>query len=143
MLIGLQSQVKHLTRLIALLVHEFVADSQEAREAGLNNLVEVLSVIAVGGLVAEGTADGKQTLQASEDGARVIRVQKLEGEIHELWPAGWEVILKDSLEDGNELLADEAFGSSKNRQKAVSYTSLLIFRDCGGGGFGRVPLAIP
>jgi len=50
--------------------------------------------------------------------------------------------LEDSLEDGNELLADEGFGRSEDWQKAVSYTSLLFFRDYSGGGVGRVPLII-
>jgi hypothetical protein len=50
--------------------------------------------------------------------------------------------LEDSLENGNELLADKAFGSSENRQKAVSYASLFIFGDRVRGGLGRVTLVV-
>lgn len=59
MLIGLQGKVKHLASLIALLVHQLVADSQKSREACLDDLIKVLSVVGIGRLIAEGTADGK------------------------------------------------------------------------------------
>lgn len=142
MLVGLQCQVKHLASLIALLVHQLVADGQQAGEAGLDNLIKVLPIIAVCRLVSKGAANGQQTLQASEDGTGVICVEELEGEVHEPRPAGREIILKDSLEDGDELLADEGLGSSKNRQEAVSHASLLIFGDEGSGGLGGVPLVV-
>jgi hypothetical protein len=101
-----------------------------------------LSVVAIGRLVTEGAADSEQALQTGEDRARVIRVQKLKGEVHKSRPTSGEVILEDSLEDGDELLADEAFGSSENRQKAVSYASLFIFGNWVRGGLGRVPLIV-
>lgn len=102
----------------------------------------MLSVIAISRLVTEGTANSEQALQTSEDRTRIIRVQELEGEIHKSWPTSGEIILEDSLEDGDELLANEAFGSSEDRQKAVSHASLLIFGDRVGGGFGRVSLIV-
>lgn len=81
-------------------------------------------------------------MQTSKNGAWVIYIQEFESEVHKSWPSSGEVILEDSLKDGDKLLADEAFGGSKNRQKAVSHTSLLIFGDWGGRGLGRVTLIV-
>jgi hypothetical protein len=74
MLVGLEGQVKHLTSLIALLVHQLVTDGEKTGECRLHNLIKVLSIIAVGRFIAERTADGEQTLQTSKNGTGVIRV---------------------------------------------------------------------
>lgn len=63
MLVGLESQVQHLSRLIALLVNELVANREQSREAGLHDLVKVLSVFGVGRLVSESAAQGEQALE--------------------------------------------------------------------------------
>lgn len=134
--------MKHLASLITLLIHQLVADGQQAGETGLDNFIKVLSIIAVGRFVAESAADGKKTLQASEDGARVIGVEELESEVHEPGPTGREIILKDSLENGDKLLANEAFGGSEDGQKAVSDASLFVFGDECSGRLRRVALVV-
>ena len=67
MFIGLESQVKHLAGLITFLIHELVANSEQPREAILNNGVELCSVLIVVGLVSESTAYSKQTLKTSKN----------------------------------------------------------------------------
>lgn len=141
-LVGLEGQVQHLTGLIALLVHQLIADGQQAGEAGLDNVVEMTAVIAVIRLVAESAADGEQTLQTGENRAGGVCVEELEGEVHKPRPSGGEVILKNALEDGDELLADQALGGGEDGQEAVSDACLFVFGDEGGGVLGRVRVRV-
>jgi hypothetical protein len=136
--------MQHLTGLVALLVDQLIADSEQAGEASLDNLVKVLAVVAVGGLVAEGAADGEQALQAGEHGARAVGVEQLHGVVHKARPFGREVGLQDALEDGDELLADETLGGGEERHEAISNAGLFIFgyQVLVGDLFGRVPGAI-
>jgi hypothetical protein len=62
MFIGLQSKVKHLASLIALLVHQLVADGQKTRKACLHDPVKLCPVVAIGRLVTEGAANSEQAL---------------------------------------------------------------------------------
>lgn len=62
MSVSLESQVQHLTGLVALLVDKLIADGKEAGEAVVDNLVKVLAVILFGTLVSESSADGQQAL---------------------------------------------------------------------------------
>jgi hypothetical protein len=47
MLVRLQSKMQHLASLFALLVHQLVANGEQTGEAGLDNLVKVLPVLAL------------------------------------------------------------------------------------------------
>lgn len=93
MLIGLQGEVQHFTGLIALLIYQLVADGQKAGEAGLDNVIEVDSVVAIGGLVAEGAADGEETLKSSKRRAGIVGVEQLQSKVHEARPSGREIVL--------------------------------------------------
>lgn len=90
-LVSLEREVKHLARLVALLVHQLIADGQHPWEADLDNLVEMHPILALHSLVPEGAADGEQALEAGQDRARVIRVEKLGGEVHEARPSTGKV----------------------------------------------------
>lgn len=125
-LVSLQSKMKHLARLVALLVHELVADRQQPREAGLDNLVKVLPVVAVSGPITEGATEGEQALQTSQDRARIVGVEKLHGEVDVSRPACGKVALQHALEDGDKLLADERLGAGEEGDEAVSHASLLL-----------------
>jgi hypothetical protein len=59
--------VKHLTSLIAFLIHELVANGKQAREAVLNNGIKLGSFLVVVRLVSECSANGQQTLKPSQD----------------------------------------------------------------------------
>jgi hypothetical protein len=56
--------MQHLTGLIALLGHQLVAHRQQPREASLDDLVEIGSVVALVSLEAVGPADRQKTLEA-------------------------------------------------------------------------------
>lgn len=141
MLVGLESEVKHLTGLVALLVDQLVADGQQTGETGLDNAVKVLPIVAVAGLEAESTADGEQALQAGQNGGGVVGVEQLRGEAHEVGPSTGEIGLEDALDDGDELLADEGVGVGEQGDEAVSNAALFLvgYQFAGGDGFGGVP----
>lgn len=141
MLVGLQSQVEHLASLVALLVHQLVADGQQSGETRFNDVVKVLAVIGVGRFVTERTADGQQTLQTSEDGAGSICVEKLEGEVHKSRPSRGKVILENALQNRDKLLTDEALGGSENGQQSISDAGLFLFGD-ELRGFARVGVCV-
>lgn len=128
-LVRLEGQVKHLAGLVALLSDQLIADSKQPGEAGLNDLVEVDSIVAVRGLESVGAADGKQALQASEDGGGVVRVEELHGVVHEGRPLLREVEVQDALENGDQLLPDQPLGGGHDGQQAVAEARLLIFGD--------------
>lgn len=97
MLVGLKGEMQHLSGLVALLRDELVADSKEAGEAGLDDPVKVLTVLAVDALVPKSTAEGQEALETGKDGCRVVDVEELQGEVDEAGPAGREVVLQDTL----------------------------------------------
>lgn len=119
--------MQHLTSLVTFLVHQLVTNGQETWEAGLDNLVKVLTIIALGRLVAERAANSQETLQTSQNGAGIIGIQQLQGEVHEARPAAWEIALQNSLQDRNELLANQSLGGGQDGHETVSDASLLIF----------------
>jgi len=67
MLIGLQGDVKHLGSLVALLVHQLVADDQQTGESSLDDSVKWGSGITIARLEAVGTADGQKALQTGQN----------------------------------------------------------------------------
>jgi hypothetical protein len=107
MLVGLESQVKHLASLIALLVNQLIANGQEAREAGLDNVIKVLSVGTIRRFEPESTADGEEALKAGENRTRIVCVEEFGGVVHKVGPSAGEIGLQNALDNGNELLADE------------------------------------
>lgn len=127
MFVCLESQVQHLASLVAFLVHQLIADGQESRETGFNNVVEVLSVLALVGLVSESTTYGKETLQTSQRRVRIIGVQQLQGEFQESRPPAGEITLQNALQNGNKLLADEPLGGSQDGHQTVSDPDFFIF----------------
>lgn len=108
--------MEHLPRLFALLGHQLGRDGQQPGEASLDNLVKVGSVLPIASLEAVGAADGQQTLQAGEDRARIVGVQELDGEVHKGRPFLGKVPVQNSLQDGDELLSDEASGGGQDGQ---------------------------
>lgn len=108
--------MKHLSRLLAFLCHQFTRDGQQPGEAGLDNLVEVGPVLSISGFEPVGPANGQEALQTSEDRRRIVRVQELYRKVHKGWPFLGKVPVQDPLQDGNELLPDEALGGGQNRQ---------------------------
>lgn len=58
MLVTLEGDVQHLAGLVTLLVHQLIAYYQQPGEAGLDNLVEVGSAVAVACFEAVCAADG-------------------------------------------------------------------------------------
>lgn len=74
MLVGFESEMQHLARLVAFLVHQLIADSQESRESSFDDAVKVRSVLALVGFVPESAADGEQALQASQRRVRIVGV---------------------------------------------------------------------
>lgn len=121
--------MKHLASLIALLRDELVADGQQSGEAGLDNLVEMDSVIAVRRLESVGAADGEKTLQTSQNGGGIVRVQELHSVVHEVGPLLGEIEMQDALEDGDQLLPDQPLRGGHDGQQAVAEARLLIFGD--------------
>lgn len=81
-LVRLQSNMKHFSRLFALLCHQLGRDGQQSGKAGLNDLVEVAPILAVAGLEAVRPAYSQKALQSSEDGGGLVRIQKLYCEVH-------------------------------------------------------------
>jgi len=143
MLVGLESQVKHLTSLITLLVDQLVANGQEAREAGLDNVVKVLSVGTIRRFEPERAADGKEALKAGENGTSIVCVEEFGGKVHKVGPSAGEVGLQNALDDRNELLADEGIRVCEKRHEAVSDAGLFLLGDDGcSRGLGRVPRTI-
>lgn len=127
MLVAFESKVKHLASLVTLLIHQLVADGNQTREGVLDNGIEVLSIGAVGVLVSEGTANTQQALQAGQNGAGIIGVQKLVGKIHKARPPAREVALQHPLQHRNELLADGGVCASEDGDETISNARLLIF----------------
>ena len=115
-LVCLKSNVKHLTGLLAILVHQLIADSQQSREADFDDLFELRTVVCVAHLIAERTADSEQTLQASENSGGVVGVQQLNGVIHESRPSLGEVEVQDALKNGDKLVADQSLGAGEDGQ---------------------------
>lgn len=74
MLVRFESEMQHLARLVALLVHQLIANSQESGESGLDDAVKVRSVLALVGFVAESAADCEQALQTSQRRVRIVGV---------------------------------------------------------------------
>lgn len=116
MLVSLQSDMEHLSRLFALLGHQLGRDGQQSGEASLDNLVKVGSVLPIAGLEAVGAADSQEALQAGEDRTRVVGVQELDSEVHKSRPFLGEVPVQNSLQDGDKLLSNEAGGGGQDGQ---------------------------
>jgi cell division protein ZapA (FtsZ GTPase activity inhibitor) len=109
MLVRLEGEVKHLARLVALLIDQLIADRQHSGETKLDNLVKVLPIVTFHCLVSKCTADGEQALKTSKNRARAVGIEQLNGEIHETRPSVGKVGLQNSLQHGNELMAHERF----------------------------------
>lgn len=119
--------MQHLTSLIALLGYKFIANGQHTGKAGLNNLVEMLSILALNRLVSKSTAYSQQTLETSQDGACIVGVEELHSEVHKSGPAAREVALENTLENGDELLSNKWLGLSQNGNDAIADAGFFIF----------------
>lgn len=74
MLVRFESEMQHLARLVALLVHQLIANSQESREPSLDDAIKVRSVLALVGFVAESAADCEQALKTGQRRVRIVGV---------------------------------------------------------------------
>lgn len=110
MLVSFQSQVQHLTGLIALLSHQLIADGEKPRKTSLDDLIEMDATLALRGTESPGATHGEEALQAGQDGARVVGIEKLHGIIHEVGPLVGEIEVQNPLKNGNYLLTDQACG---------------------------------
>lgn len=93
MLVCFEGEMQHLARLVALLVHQLIANGQEPRESSLDNAIKVRSVLALVGFVPESAADGEQALQTSQRRVRIVGVEQLQGELQESRPSAGEITL--------------------------------------------------
>ena len=98
--------MQHLTSLVTLLGHQLVAYGEQPREAGLDDLVEVGSVVTLVGLETICPADGQEALEAGQDRGGIVGVEELDGEVQEARPSLREVITQDSLYYRDKLVAD-------------------------------------
>lgn len=87
MLVGLEGQVQHFASFVTLLVDELVANTQQTREAALNDLVKLCAVIAFGRLITEGPAKSQQALQTSKYGTRLVDVEQVHRVVDEARPS--------------------------------------------------------
>ena len=126
MLVRLERNVQHLASLVAVLVHQLVADGQKTREVGLDDLVELRPALAVGSFEPVGTADGEQTLQTSLYRWGIIGVEKLYCVVHKGRPSLGEIEVEDSLEDRYELLPHKSRRSGEDGQKPILESCLRI-----------------
>ena len=86
-LVSLEREMQHLTGLVTLLVDQLIANAEQAREAALDNLVEVSTVIALCCLVSESPAKCQKTLKTSKNGSRLVGVEQLHSEIDKSRPS--------------------------------------------------------
>lgn len=119
--------MQHLSRLVALLVYQFVTDGQKAGEDVGNNLVKVLSIIVLSGHEAESSAQGKQAVQTGHDRGGIVCVEQLGRVVGKLRPFRREVVLEDSLDNGDNLLSDEALGGNEQGDESFSDGGLFGF----------------
>ncbi len=127
MLVSLQSDMQHLSRLVTLLVDQLVANGQEPGEARGHNLVELRPVRTVARLEPVRAADGQETLKSCQDRARIVDVEQSDGEVHKARPLIGEVEVEDALKDGNELLANQGLGAREDGEQPLSKSGFLIF----------------
>lgn len=142
MLVRLESQMKHLTSLFTFLIHQFIADCEQAREAVLYDCVELGSVCVVVRFVSVCAANGQQALETSKHRAGGIGIQQFRGEVHESGPSAREIVLQHALENRNELLTNSTIRGGKNWHQAVSDAGLLVFSYCIFAIVGLVPSTI-
>lgn len=112
MLVSLEDNVQHLSRLLAVVVDQLLANNQQAWKSRLNDLIEVCSSITA--LESVHSADSQKALESSKDAAWIGGVEEVQGDIHELWPFCWEVVVEDLLEGWNELRANWCWGRGEH-----------------------------
>lgn len=127
MLISLESEVQHLSSLLARLIQQSGANSKQSWEGRRNNLIKVRPAIAT--LVPEHPANGEQALEARKDRRGIIRIEQLHGDIHEAGPFRWEIEVQDLLQDRDELSADLRLRRRQHRQQTISESRLLVLGD--------------
>lgn len=118
--------MKHLTSLVALLVHQFIADLEQTGEAGLDDFVEFGAAALLGALEAVGTAGHEKTLQAGEDGQGIVGVQQAQCDVHKVGPFAGKVEVEDALDGLEELLSNGTLAGGQNGQYAVPESGLLV-----------------
>lgn len=126
MLVSFEDNVQHLSSLLAVVVDQLLANNQQAWESRLNDLVEVYSSITA--LESVHSADSQKALESSKDAAWIGGVEEVQGDIHELWPFRWEVVVEDLLEGWNELRANWCWGRGEHWEETAAEARLLILR---------------
>lgn len=130
MLICLHDRPHNLASLNAFFCDQTVSNAQKKRESNRHHLVKVSPNLS--NFESVNSAYGQQALNASKDGARIVRAQELYCNIEEIGPLGRKVVGEDFLEGRNELSADLRGGRSEDRNEAVTERCFLFF----GYGFG-------
>lgn len=133
MLVCLDDHLEHITGISAVLIDELISDGEDGGESGGGDAVELLTLVGVA-LEAVDATQRQQTLDTGKDRLDIIRVQKLEGDIHVRGPALREVVVQDLSNQGEELLADGGRGGRKSGHKALAQDGLLLLGDRGDRG---------
>lgn len=128
-LVRLDHKTKHLRSLQAFLVHQPLANAEQLRERVLDDLIELLPLLA--GLKPVHATNCQQALQTGVDGVRIVGTQQLQSQVQESRPLFGEVMLQNLLEEGNQLGADIGRRRGQGRDEPLTETRLL-----GWGGSG-------
>lgn len=123
MLISLDDNAKHLTRLQALLIDQTLTDAQQLGERVLHNLVKLLALLSC--LETVNTANSQQALQTCVHGVRIVGTQELKSQIEETRPLLGEIVLQDLLEKGDQLGADIGGRRGQGRDQSLAEAGLL------------------
>lgn len=91
----------------------------------LHDLIELLSLLT--GLEPVDPADRQKALQTRIDRTCVIGAEELQSKIQESGPLLGEVVLKNLLEEGDQLIADIGRGRGQCRDKSLPETGLFGF----------------
>lgn len=126
MLVSLEGNVKHLTSLVALLVHQFIANLKKPGEARLDDFIELGATALLGALEAVGTARHEKALQTSEDGQGIVGVQQAQRNIHKVGPFPGEIEVEDALDGLKKLLSNGTLAGSQNGQYAFPEPGFLV-----------------
>ena len=124
MLICLQNNMEHFSSLLTCLIYQALSNKQQSRESQLNDFVEVGSVFTR--FKAVNATNCKKALQTGKNGSSLVGVKQLYSDVYKGGPFFGKVVVKDLLEDGDELLSNLWWGGSQYGQEAFSKPLLLI-----------------
>lgn len=100
--------MQHFPSLRAIFVHQPRSNPECLGERCLHNLVEIsLVLLPFESIYA---TYSEHTVEPRKDSIAIVCVQKLHGDIHEVGPLPWKIILQYFLKDGYKLRPDLRWG---------------------------------